>query len=236
MTSVFASRMHLAWPHRFEGTLHVRNIAGGTPSDPKVAEGWLRTKLTDNRDDLIREKVAEVMVERGISVEEAATEVDLLKHLNGFKKDDTGLLLDGRCLMAGIKEGANIARASGKLKDRWGLTKKGVLGFVAEHIVVVEEVLHLYVPEEDGTKRYLTTPDTVVTSFPKNPRTNQTGIQHTEVVLDAFLDFTVLTDWEFTDDEWAMLWLTAEQQGVGASRSQSYGRYEVTRWDKVKTA
>jgi hypothetical protein len=28
-----------------------------------------------------------------------------------------------------------------------------------------------------------------------------------------------------------MLWLTGEQQGVGASRSQGFGRYEVIKWE-----
>ena len=54
-------------------------------------------------------------------------------------------------------------------------------------------------------------------------------MQHTEIVNEAFLDFTIITDWKFTDDEWAILWLTAEQQGIGATRSQSFGRYAVTR-------
>lgn len=28
------------------------------------------------------------------------------------------------------------------------------------------------------------------------------------------------------------IWTSGEQQGIGASRSQGYGRYEVTRWEK----
>lgn len=233
MTSVFAEHMTTAWPYMYEGTLHVRNIAGGTPSDPKVAEGWLRTKLTDSNDERIRTEVAEVMVARGVTADEAVTEVDMRKHLNGFKKNDLGLYLDARCLKAGIKEAASVARASDKLKAKWGTTNKGVLGFFAEHIMVTEDILQFYRLDADGTKQYITAPDDIVTSFPKNPRTNQTGIQHTEILYDAFADFTVITDWRFTLDEWASLWLTAEFQGLGASRSQSYGRYEVTRWDKV---
>jgi hypothetical protein len=233
MTSIFADRMHLAWPYKFAGTLRVRSIAGGTPSDPNIAEGWLKTKLTDNRDELIRAEVAKVMEARGMTVDQAAAEVDMTKHLNGFKFNDDGLYLDARCLKAGIKEAASVARAANKLKQKWGATGKGVLGFVAEHIMVVEEILQFYIPESDGTKRYITKEDDTITSFPKNPRTNQTGIQHTQIVLDACMDFTIVTDWDFSDEEWAILWLTAEMQGIGASRSQSFGRYEVVRWEKV---
>ncbi|WP_042408135.1 hypothetical protein [Streptacidiphilus carbonis] len=220
MTSAFASFTNQAWPHRFSGTITVTNLAGGTPTDPKVAEGWLRTKLAD-KDDLIREMVAQTMVDRGVTADEAASIVDTNKHLNGFKRNDHGLYIEGRQLKAAIKEAAGVARATDKLKGRWGATNKGVHGFVAEHIMVVEDTLQLGVIE----------PTRVLQSFPKNPRTGQTGIQYTEVIDEASFDFTVISDHKFTDEEWAMLWLTGEQQGVGASRSQGFGRYEVTRWE-----
>jgi hypothetical protein len=221
MPSAFARFTDRAWPHRFHGTITVRNMAGGTPTDPKVAEGWLRTKLTDNRDDLIRDMVAQTMVDRGVTADEATELVDMNKHLNGFKRNDEGLYFEGRQLKAAIKEAASVARSVDKLKSRWGSTNKGVLGFVAEHIMVVEDTLQLGVTE----------PSRVLQSFPKNPRTGQTGIQYTEIIDAAEFNFTAITDYKFSDDEWAMLWLTGEQQGIGASRSQGYGRYEVTKWE-----
>lgn len=221
MTSAFATYTDRAWPHRFNATITVRNMAGGVPSDPRVAEGWLRTKLTDNRDDLIRDLVAQTMVERGITADEATELVDITKHLNGFKRNEHGLYFEGRQLKAAIKEAASVARAADKLKKQWGATNKGVLGFVAEHIMVVEDTLQLGVTE----------PSRILQSFPKNPRTGQTGIQYTEVIDEATFDFTVISDHKFTDEEWAMLWLTGEQQGVGAGRSQGFGRYEVTSWE-----
>lgn len=221
MTSVFARHIPQAWPYRYAGRLHIAALAGGTPSDPKVAEGWLKTKLGD-KDDLIREAVAEIMVERGLDEEAATKEVERRKHLNGFRRDSGGLYIEGRQLKAGIKEAASVARAVGKLPDRWGLTKKGIVNFTAEHIQVVEDRLHLGIDE--ATR--------VLQSFPKNARTGQTGIQYTEIAEDVEVDFTVISDHEFSDREWAMLWLTAEQQGIGASRSQGFGRYEVVRWER----
>lgn len=223
MTSAFATYTNRAWPHRYNGTITARNMAGGVPSDPRVAEGWLKTKLTDNRDDLIRDLVAQTMVERGVTADEATELVDINKHLNGFKRNEHGLYFEGRQLKAAIKEAASVARATDKLKSRWGSTNKGVLGFVAEHIMVVEDTLNLGVTE----------PSRILQSFPKNPRTGQTGIQYTEVIDEATFDFTIIADHKFTDEEWAMLWLTGEQQGIGASRSQGFGRYEVTRWEIV---
>lgn len=220
MTSAFAAHTTTAWPHRYAATITVTNLAGGVPSDPNVAKGWLGTKLAD-KDDLIRDLVAQTMVERGITADEAADQVDKLKHLNGFKRNQNGLYIEGRQLKAAIKEAAGVARAAEKLKMKWGATNKGVLGFVAEHIMVVEDVLQLGV----------TAPDRVLQSFPKNPRTGQTGIQYTEIIDEASFDFTIIADHKFTDQEWAMLWLTGEQQGIGASRSQGFGRYEVTHWE-----
>jgi hypothetical protein len=31
-----------------------------------------------------------------------------------------------------------------------------------------------------------------------------------------------------------MIWLTAEQLGIGATRSQGYGRFVLTRWERLK--
>ena len=219
--SVFAAYASEAWPIKFHGELRARTICGGTPSDEHVAEGWLRTKLADP-DDLIREAVAKTMAERGITADEAAKQVDSLKHLNGFRRDEHGLFVEGRQLKAGLKEAVSVAVAAGKLQPRgWGKTNKSLLGFVAEHVFVLEDRLHLGVTEPTGIMQRF------VHTF------RGTGIQYEEYVEDAKISFTVAADYEFAEREWAMIWLTGEQQGLGASRSQGFGRYEVTRWDRA---
>jgi hypothetical protein len=220
--SAFAQYQAQAWPYRFKGTLSVPCIVGATPSDPRVAEGWLRSKLGDS-DDLIRELVSTTMLDRGIDRDEALQYVDSLKHLVGFKRDENGLYLEGRCLKAAIKEAASVAVAAGKLNARgWGTTNKGLLNFIAEHVMVVEDRLPLGVTE----------PTRVMQRFIHTFRGN--GIQYDEVVEDAEINFTVIADHSFAEKEWAMIWLTGEQQGVGANRSQGFGRYQVTRWEAVK--
>jgi hypothetical protein len=226
MTSVFSSYQAKAWPHRFAGVLHVTTIAGGIPTDDKVAEAWLRTKLAD-KDELIREAVAKTMVDRGITAEEAAKEVDSLKHLNGFKRDGHGLYIEGRQLKAALKEAVNIAANAGKITTKgWGNPDnknyaKGIKAWFPEHVFILEDRLHLGVSEPSG----------IVQRFVHTPR--GTGIQYEEYVEDAKVSFTVVTDHDFTDEQWAMIWLTGEQQGIGASRSQGFGRYEVTSWART---
>jgi hypothetical protein len=220
MSSTFAKFTAEAYPIRYRGQLLVHVIAGGTPTSEKVAEAWLRTKLAPS-DDLIREAVAQTMVERGVTAEEAAKVVSDEKHLNGFKRDENGLYIEGRQLKAAIKEAASVAVAAGKIDARgWGKTNKGLLSYIAEHVFVVEDRLHLGVTEPTG----------IMQRFVHTWR--GTGIQYEEYVENAKLSFTVITDHDFTDKQWAMLWLTGEQQGIGASRSQGFGRYEVTEWTK----
>lgn len=223
--SVFAKYQQQMYPHRFAGQLHVGVIAGGIPTDPKVAEGWLRTKLGIDKDELIRQQVAETMVERGVTADEATEIVNTNKHLNGFKRDESGLYYEGRQLKAALKEAASVAVAAGKLPARgWGKTNKGLLSYLAEHIFVVEDRLPLGVAEPTGIAQRF------VHTF------RGSGIQYEEYVEDAKIEFTVMTDHDFTEKEWAAIWTTGEQQGIGASRSQGYGRYEVTRWDAVAGA
>lgn len=221
MTSVFAKYAKEMYPFRFNGSLIVGRIAGGTPTDPHVAEGWLKTKLGLGKDDIIREQVAQVMVERGVSAEDATAEVNANRHLNGFKRAESGLYIEGRQLKAALKEACSIAVAAGKLTGRgWGKTNKGLLSYFAEHVFIEEERLYLGVTEASGISQRF------VHTF------RGSGIQYEEYVDDAKVDFTATSDHDFTAKEWAAIWTAGEQNGIGASRSQGYGRYEVTRWEK----
>lgn len=227
-----------SYPYKFAGALHVDVLVGGTPTDPKVAEGWLRTKLGVDSDRLIQEMVAQTMVERGVTAEEAVPLVNAQKNLNGFKRDEKGLYIEGRHLKAALKEAVNVAYSVGKLlnskgKNSWGLTAKGIHSFAAEHIVVPDDRLHLGISADEFTRRALAGEGCGINQrFVSTFR--GTGIQYEEFVEGATIDFTVWSDYDFTEANWAAIWLTGEQQGIGASRSQGYGRYQVTRWERQK--
>jgi hypothetical protein len=227
ITSVFQKWESQAYPFVYRGELVVATIAGGTPSDSEVAEAWLRSKLTADKDELIREAVAKTMVERGITMDEAAEVVSSLRHLNGFKRDEDGLYIDGRQLKACLKEAVSIAANEGKITTKgWGNPdnanyKKGIKSWFPEHVFVIEDRLGLGVTEPTG----------IMQRFVHAP--HGTGIQYEEFVENAHIEFTVESDHEFPDEQWAAIWLTAERQGVGASRSQGFGRFTVTKWDRV---
>ena len=223
--SIFAKHETKAFPYQYAATIHVETIAGGVPSDEHVAEAYLRTKLAA-KDDLIREAVAQTMVERGITADEAVKLVDIKKHLNGFKRDEHGLYIEGRQLKAALKEAVSVAVAAGKIAPPngakgWGKTNKGLLGFMAEHVFVVDERLHLGVTEATGIVQRF------ISSF------RGTGIQYEEYVENAEFNCTIIADYLFTEEHWALIWLTGQQQGIGASRSQGFGKYVVTRWERI---
>lgn len=223
VVSAFGKWERDAWPHKFRVHMHLRSIAGGTPSDPDTARGWIQSKIQGS-DERIRTMVAETMQERGITADEAAAEVNRLKHLHGFKRDDNGLYIEGRIIKAAVKEACSIAAASGKIPlTKWGKTSKYILSFSAEHIMIPDERVYL------GK----TVPDEIYQSFPENKRIGQRGIQLTEVCKDVDIDFRVISDWDFTEEQWAMIWLTGGMEGLGACRGQGFGTYTITKWDKV---
>lgn len=228
---VFDDLHEEAYPYRFTCTLKVSVLCGGTPTDPNVAEGWLRTKLGIDKDDLIRELVATTMVERGVTAEEATTIVNTQKNLNGFKRDTNGLYIEGRQIKAMLKEAASISVAADKLDARgWGKTNKGLLGYLAEHVFVTQRKVYIMVDDPSG--------DGVV-NCKEASGINQrfvhtfrgTGIQYEEFVDEATVSFLVIADHPFDRREWGMIWTAGEQNGLGASRSQGYGTFEVVQWD-----
>lgn len=224
--SIFAQYEPRGYPWKYRGHIVVDLLAGGTPTNPDVAAGWIKAKgYKDLKDELIANEVANVMAERGVTEDEAINQVAENRHLSGFKRDrETGeLYIEGRQLKACVKEACSVAADVGKLPVR-GLgqnAKKGVKSFVAEHIFICERRLYLGVDK----------PTDVLQSFVHTFRGS--GIQYTEVIESAEFDFTVETDREFEEEFWAQLWLTAQRQGVGATRSQGYGTFTVTEWERI---
>ncbi|MBO0834438.1 MAG: hypothetical protein J2P28_02830 [Actinobacteria bacterium] len=219
----FAKWQGDAWPYRYRLEIHVGELHGGVPRNPDVVRAWLRAKAGWTDEMEIEAEVQRIFAldpERAdIQVADDATKELADRHVNGFARDSIGLYIGGRQVKAGIKESANSARGVNLLPARWGTTSRGVLSFVAEHIMVVEDRLYLGRTEHDDLHTRF-----VQTRW-------GSGITVEEVCYDVDITATVIANHHFTDEQWAMIWLTGEQQGLGASRSQGFGRYQVTGWD-----
>lgn len=227
MESVFAKYEAKNWPYRFKVTLHFHDVVGGIPTDQRVAEAWLRTKF-EEPDDLIRAKAAEIMVEREVSLADATEALIHDSHLNGFRRDperDGELWIGGYQVKAALKEAASVAVNAGRLPAKnWGKPddlkfRKLIKGWFPEHVFVVENKIHLGVTE----------PSAVQQRFVHVGR--QSGIQYEEILFDVEASFTVETDWDFPEAQWAAIWTSAERLGIGATRSLGHGTFTVVGWD-----
>lgn len=231
MTSVFAKYQAQNYPYQYKGTLHIDSIAGGVPMDPNVYEGYLRRKLAPGGSDAaIATEVMTMMMENGMSRDEAI-EAYAGKGITGFRQDEKGLWYPGANLKAAIREAASIAAAEGRIKKAgWGQTShnKGVLSWLAEHIFVIEDRLHLGIDRDSPSLE-------VVQSF-VHKRTKQgliSAAQYTEVAYDVDMMFTIESDRDLPESDWAAIWTTVERNGIGAARKMGYGTLEVVAWEPV---
>lgn len=101
----------------YEAELEFRGrMMGGVPKDPKVVEGWLKSKAGIKDDWELYNSVLRTMIEQGVDISEGATHEEVIeaydkwseehanaKQTNGFKVDpDHGLYIESRQVKAGI--------------------------------------------------------------------------------------------------------------------------------------
>ena len=235
MASVFAKYQRRNYPYQFRGSLHVHSIAGGVPMDPNVYEGHLKRKLTlGGNDVVVADEVMAMAAENGMDLQEAIAAY-AGKSLVGFRREEgEGLYYPGAHLKAAIKEAASIAAAEGRIKARgWGQTShnKGILSWLSEHVFIAEDRLYLGVDRDAPNVR-------VEQSFvhkmtPKGP---VSAVQNTEIAEDVHVAFTLETDYDMPEEDWAAIWLTCERNGIGAARKMGYGTFEVEEWEPIADA
>lgn len=210
-------------------------ILGGIPRDPKLIEAWLRKGTGVTNDEEIRAMMVRTLIESGVEVTEgtsyedmvaAAEKVAAVKQSMGFKRDENGLFIEDRQVKAGIKEAVNILFAGPDSASRWGVTKKGPRAFTAERVFV--SPLRIYL-QRDGQR--LQQPDgmamqTIHAETPKGPVNSLLYAEYCENAVIEF-DVQVLLD-EVRPGDWPKIWMLMELNGIGASRSQSFGKFNVT--------
>lgn len=218
-------------------TYHARlafrdKVMGGTPRNPKIIEGWLRSKAGMDDTEEIQQVTYRTLTEMGIEVrpdmtyeelEAASNAVAASKQTNGFKMDENGLYIESRTVKAMLKEVTNILYAG----NRWGVTKKGPRSFLAERVFVNPDNISLGVMEATGIEMFIGH-----TSGPKGPQSNLTYIEYVTGATISF-DVMVLQD-AIEAKHWPELWLAAQENGLGSLRSQGHGRFDIMEWSEVK--
>lgn len=258
--SVFADIRQRVFRYRYDVELYVYTLVGGTPTDQNVAEGWIRTKMGLNADDLIRAQVERTMDERGVTPDQAIETVARNKHLNGFKRDpNTALSLatQRRAIADGLVfESVRKRFTPTEARATFGelyiegrhlkamLKEATMIGVGSEQLEgrswgATKKALkgflaeHVFVEEE---RVYLgrTEPDEIAQSFVSTFR--GTGIKLEEHVEAVTVPFTIVCDYPFLEkdvDFFGKVLCIAEMNGLGSSRSQGFGRFVVTKFEDV---
>jgi len=219
-------------------TYHARlrfrdRLMGGVPKDPKVIEAWIRTKAMITDTEELQRMVFQTLIEMGadvtpdMSYEEMVTvseQVAAIKQSVGFKVGEQGLYLESRVVKAMLKEVTNILYAG----DRWGKTKKGPKSFVAERVFVNPDKIWLGVDDPTGVHLFV--------GHPSGPRGPQSNLTYYEYVERPEIEFDVIVAQDAVDDDhWPEMWQLGQENGLGALRSQGFGRFDIEEWEQVDT-
>jgi hypothetical protein len=213
-------------------TIQLRDkLMGGIPKNPAIIEGWLRSKAGIEQQEEVRQAMLRTLLELGAEVhpsmtfdelEEASRHLAASKSTNGFKVDGDGLYLESRAVKAMLKESTNVLFAG----ERWGKTKKGPKSFLAERVFVNPDHVTLGIKEPSGVELFI--------GHTSGPQGRQSNLTYHEYVEVPELTFTIrVAEDAIARDQWALLWVHAQENGLGALRSQGFGRFDVTAWERV---
>lgn len=205
---------------------------GGTPKDPKLIEGWLRAKagITDDTGELrvallrtLGELGADVNPDMSFEELEAASEkLAGVKETTGFKRGTYGLYIEARQIKAAMKESTNILYAG----EKWGATKKGPRSFLAERVFVTPDTTWLGRTEPDGIE--------MVVGHVSGPQGPRSTLGYHEYTRQSEIVFDVLVTRDSIEQGWwADLWEHMQENGLGALRSQGYGKFDIWAWDQI---
>jgi len=208
-------------------------VMGGIPKDPKLIEGWLRAKAGIEDVEEIRVAMIRTLQERGAEgidadspyevVEKAAEQIAGTKETSGFKRDSHGLYIESRQIKAALKEATNILYAG----QRVGPTKKGARSFLAERVFPTPDQIYLGRSEPDGIE--------MVVGHVTGPQGPRSTLGYHEYARGATVLFDILVARnEIPTEWWPDIWTLIEENGIGALRSQGYGKTDVLAFDEIE--
>lgn len=222
-------------------------IVGGVPRNPKVIEGWIKKKMGVTDEPELRSMVIRTLQEMGLAADESMTEAQLMElysqvasdaafqQANGFKRDALGPYIESRQVKAMIKESTAILFG----KERWGPTYKGAKGYTAERVFPAQNDMIPLMRTKDGDLLDERFPETdlsmeLVIGHIDGPKGPQSTLTYVEMAERPWIEIELMVLRDLiTMDTWAAVWNFAEENGLGAMRSQGYGRFDVMSFDLV---
>jgi len=187
-------------------------LLGGVPKNPDVIKGWLNAKVA--KGELISSE-SEIDDLAAATAEEMKATTQENKSWTGFKSDDNGLYIEGRQIKAMLKECATTLKF---------MVKHRGLKQVLQHGTAIKpQKIYLGKKEPDGYEE---------------------GICHTwrgsalkrhDFVQGGTIEFEiwVVNTGILTGKRIKTLFELGQENGLGASRSQDYGKFHVMKLRKI---
>lgn len=232
----------------YEVTVKIRNLlVGGVPANESVIRSWLRARM-EMEDQALEEVVKQTLAERGQSEFKSTDEaLDALMEnqetvsVNGFKRDPaTGeLMVEGRCIKAGLKEWANSAYPGTEWPGKTNVSKgfrKGLMATLAERVFVAEVYVGTGVKSEEVSSVPGVGPAWVEERIKHvmTPQGPKSALNRVEVIKQPTLAFTLKVHDDFLPLEaWARILERGEDIGLGADRGRSDGQFDLLDFKKV---
>lgn len=209
-------------------------LMGGIPANPEIIEAWLRNRFLGS-DEERKRLVLETLRDLGAQINNELSDEekldDAMKQVaaerNGvcFKRNGEGLYIEMRNIKAMLKEVTNILFAG----ERWGKTYKGPKNFVAERVFIHPYRIFLGIEEPDGVDLFVGH-----VNGPQGPRSTLTYYEFAE---QREIDFIVkVTGDDVEEAAWPLIWMQAQENGLGALRSQGHGTFDILEWEKIRDA
>lgn len=216
-------------------------LLGGSPKKPDLIEAWIR-KSAGVTDEMERRRiVVQTLKDQGVELpagidvsgdisdvtyEEVIRASEAIageQNTCGFKKNGHGIYVESRHVKAMIREAVNIGFAG----ERWGRTRKGPKAFTAERVMVGPDQILLGDEEPHGVHRTI--------KHIEDRQGKRSALGYYEYVEQPVISFQVeVLDDDIAHENWPRIWVIAEMEGLGACRSQGYGTFSVTKWERVR--
>ena len=257
-TSVFAKHEADVFT-TYNVKLYLEKITGGIPANPNVLKSWIETKLKgqSRAQDVLLNHLRDMHPgafasldslegdELDAALSNLAGELGESSHGSIFKRDGPFPIIEGRQIKSMLKEASNVVL--GKMKLGGYKTPSGeqahakvAKGVIPETVFVPQSQVRLYAEPE------LIKPAPVAQETrPCQPRTEQdkyhgapsqnTSLKLMEVAHNAYLtfDMRVLRGVaEALEPYWPHIFIHAQENGLGADRSQGSGRFTVIQFER----
>lgn len=229
------------WAHRWACDITIGTLLAGTPADPKIIEGYLRSKFRGKSEDdkaaFVRSLATKVTADIADSLPDDLSEnerndkvFEETARRGGeiFKRDPQRggeLYEEGRKVAAMLKEAASIQWPNAR-SERPAFMHKNAKQWWPEHVYVLEERIPTgRMDADDLLRRVVHTTNTF-----GQP---QSGFAMHEILNDITLGFTIASDVDIPSQVWGKVLVRAERGGFGAARSMGFGVFRVTRFEKL---